>query len=96
MSKTHQGYPLPSSYRSKVKGQDNTKIKNVRNKQSHGGACQNLVCRQKCKILPIRRKTLSNKSMKIWYAYVKEQRRSRQTLFHGENIILILRSKIKS
>ena len=32
---------------------------------------------------------------KIWYAYVKEQRRSCQTQMHGENIILKLRSKVK-
>ena len=32
---------------------------------------------------------------KIWYAYVKEQRRFCLTLIHGENIILILRLLLK-
>ena len=32
---------------------------------------------------------------KIWYAYVKDQRQSWQTQIHGENIIFMLRSKVK-
>ena len=32
---------------------------------------------------------------KIWYAYVKEERRSCQTQTHVENIIFMMRSKVK-